>query len=481
LLGVFVPEQSLSHFASDTFFFSHSSEQGNRFGMIVQLENPQEASQAFNQWESQMEQDLRPLMLFWGQKGSGYAATFRSTTYQGVEVRFQTFSTQDYGIVYAIVDNYLILASSFDATKATIEALQALTSFSQPRVSEGLRAPEGFKPPPSLSFQEAVGQVLMIGFNDSELTPELKDIMRRLQPGGVLLLSRNIKSVEQLQRLTGDLQKVSLEYSQLPLLIAVDQEGGDISRIEFGKEKTAQSDIESVDHAYVVGEERAEELKFLGVNLNLSPVLDATSPEDFLFSRTFQTERFEAGRFAKALLAGQHQAGILSTVKHFPGYGSIPFNPEKKLATVQEFPDISPFVFTFPGNPEFVLLSNVVYENFDAGNPFTFSRKGMKVLRDELGFEGLIISDDLVQPSLLDNYSFDEIAALPLEAGVNMVMFSEQAYATDAHDTLLKIATENSILKRNIENSAARILEMKKQFFFDSNQPLPLDHLSQSK
>lgn len=478
-LGVFArvpPSAVVPHISQDTLFFSYATERGNRFGMIVQLADKEAATQAFREWEPGMEESLSSVMPFWGQQGSGYTTTFRSTTHQGVDVRFQTFSTQDYGIVYAQVGNYLVLASSFDATKAAIETLQASTgSISQPKVLASLGEPENVKPPPTLSFEQAIGQVLMMGFNDAKVTPELKDTMKRLQPGGVLLLSRNIQSAEQLKQLTQDLQEISLEYSKLPLFIAVDQEGGDISRIEFGKEKTPQSAIESADHAYVVGQARGQELKSLGVNVNLSPVLDITQAGDFLFERTFQTEIFETGEFARALLTGQQNAGILSSVKHFPGYGSISFNPEQKLAIVQEFPDTSPFVSTFVASPEFVLLSNVVYTDFDPDNPFTFSEKGIRVLRDELGFQGVILSDDLVQPSLLNNYSFEQITSLPLEAGTNMVMFSEQSYAIDAHRILVQAAAQNPALKKKIEDSAAKILEVKKQFFFESNQSLALD------
>jgi len=475
LFGVSPNEAIADNFSQTSLFFSHSSLQGNRFGMIVQLQNPESTKQALNDWEPQMEQDLTPLMPFWDSKGTGYTTAFRSREYRGVEIRYQTFSTQDYGIVYAIVDNYLIFASSFDTTKAAIEAVQAgLTNIPNSQILASLGAES---PPSSLSFEQAVGQVLMIGFNDATLTPELKELIKRLQPGGVLLLSRNIQSTEQLRQLTRDLQRVSLEYSRLPLFIAVDQEGGDISRVSFGKEKTAQSDIQDADHAYAVGQERAEELKYLGVNLNLSPVLDITKPNDFLFGRTFQAEGSETGRLAKALVGGQQDGGVLSTVKHFPGYGNILFNPEQTLAAVREFPDISPFVVAFPASPEFVLLSNVIYADFDPETPFPFSEKGIRMLQDHLGFQGIILSDDLVQPALLDNYSFQEIASLPLEAGVNMAMFSKQAYVTDAYDTLLEQAAERPDLKRNIESSAAKILQAKKQFFFGQG-PSPLDHIS---
>ncbi|GEM_PF-730690 len=470
LFGVTQPTAATTHFTGNSFFFLYSYERGSRFGMIVETPSNQTAKQALLDWEPQMESHLSSIMPFWATKGSGYTTTFRSSAHKGVEIRFQTFSLQDFGIVYAIVDKYIVFASSFEAVKAAIEALQSAPSSALPLDTlASIQNSNSFKPPPTLSPQQALGQVLMIGFEGTSVTPELENFMKRLSPGGVLLLSKNIQDTAQLRQLTHDLQRVSLEYSSLPLFIAVDQEGGSISRIEFGREKTPQSTIQDTDHAYQVGQGRAEELKFLGINLNLSPVLDSTDPSDFLFERTFQAGRFEAGDLAKALLAGQKDAGILSTLKHFPGYGNIAFNPEQKLATVKEFPDISPFVFALSAKPEFLLLSNVIYENIDPDYPFAFSQKGIALVRSNLNFSGLILSDDLSQPSLLNNYSFETIVEAPLKAGVNMIMFSKQAYAQEAYATLNKLVEQDPSLKKNVEDSAARILELKKQMFLNKN------------
>ncbi|HCM36651.1 MAG: hypothetical protein A3J30_03720 [Candidatus Wildermuthbacteria bacterium RIFCSPLOWO2_02_FULL_47_9c] len=470
LFGVTPPENLAPHFSQDTFFFLYSYERGNRFGMIMKTPSPQEARAALEQWESQVEQDLTPVMSFWDQKGSAYTTAWRSRDRHGVEIRFQTFSLSDYGIVYALVDNYVIFASSFEATADAIEALLSALESSDANT---------FKPPPPLSLQQALGQVLMIGFPDATLTQELKDTIKRLQPGGVLLLSRNIQDPEQLRQLTADLQHLSLEYSSLPLFIAVDQEGGAISRIDFGKEKTAQATIQDAEHAYQVGRLRAEELRSLGVNLNLSPVLDSTEPQDFLFGRTFQAGSLQTAQLAKAFLQGQKEYGILSTAKHFPGYGGIAFNPERTLAAVQDFPDISPFVFTLSAEPEFLLLSNVIYASLDPTRPFSFSPKGISLVRTDLNFQGIILTDDLTQPSLLNNYDLQTLAASPLMAGANMLMFSSEEYATKAHEALTQLASQDSSLRKNVEESAARILQLKKEFFFVGEFPASPEHLSQ--
>jgi len=473
LLEISVPERTSSQFANDSLFFVYSFERGNRFGFVTQISDKAAATAALKEWEATIEQDLQPLNPIWETLGEWYTHSFKSQARQNVEIHFQTFSKQDKGIVYAVTDDYLIFGNSFETTEAVISRLELSSAFDvTPKTLASLENPEQTKPPDTFSLEQMVGQVLLIGFNDATLTPQLKELMERLRPGGVLLLSRNIKNEDQLKKLTQDLQNVSLGYSSLPLLIAVDQEGGTISRIDFAKEKTAQSEIETVAHAYQVGQDRSTELQYLGVNLNLSPVLDQAAPEDFIFDRTFQTKGSLATRFAQSLLAGQKSTNTLSALKHFPGYGDISFNPEKKLATVQELPDLAPFIAALSAEPEFLLVSNVIYTILDSHKPFSFLEQGISIIREDMSFDGIILSDDLSQPSLLDNYTLKEIILSPLEAGVNMIMLSKEKYAEEAYEILLEELQQNPQMRKQVEDSVARIRELKESMSipFESNQ-----------
>lgn len=466
LYQITIPEDVLSQLDGDSLFFVYNYERGNRLGFVTKVKDSEKATEAMEKWEPTFEETIKPILPIWGAKGTAYTSKFRFTTYKDVKVHFQTFSLQDTGIVYALVDDYLIVASSFEATKAAIDKIKA--SLSSLRPPRALAAVEPSDKPPEfekdVSLERIAGQAFLIGFEGTTVTPSLESLIKRLRPGGVLLLSKNIENPEQLKKLIEGLQRTSLKYSQLPLFIAIDQEGGSISRLDFGTEKTSQSAIQTTTEAYQVGRRRAVELRNLGINLNLSPVLDTAIPSDFLFDRTFQAERAESGYLAKALIEGQKDAGLLSTLKHFPGYGNISFNPEARLAVVDEFPDISSFVFALPAEPEFMLISNVVYPTFDK-DPFSFSSEGVALIRS-MGFEGIILTDDLAQPSLLDNYTLSDIVVSPLVAGVDMALFSKEDYALAAFDLLMEEAAENARTKTIVENRARKIVEFKKDFFF---------------
>lgn len=466
IFGIPAPTPVTSQFQQDFLLFLHVSERGGRAGFITKVKDARLTAQALQQWEPSMEQDLAPLSPVWGTTGTWRAHSFRSQTYKNAEIRFQTFSLQDVGIVYALVDDYLIFSSSLESTKSAIDKLASSVSLVPAlRTLAALETQVLPEAPAPISLDRLVGQVLLIGFEGTTWNLSLEQLMERLRPGGVLLLSRNIESATQLKTLIQELQAASLRYSSTPLFVAVDQEGGPISRVAFAKEKTSQSDIQTPEQAYRIGKERGEELKALGINLNLSPVLDQAYPSDFIFERTFQAERSQEGLFAKSLLTGQKDARVLSALKHFPGYGTIPFDPETKLAVVENLPDISAFQTALKAQPEFLLLSNAIYPQVNADKPLTFSPQGTALARSDLGFEGILLSDDLFQLSLFDNYALGGIVLSPFLAGVDMTILSNESYAQKAYEILLEQAKNDYQLRANIEASAAKILDLKKNFF----------------
>lgn len=317
----------------------------------------------------------------------------------------------------------------------------------------------------ALSLQQKIGQIFIIGIEGKTITPETKQLIRNFYPGGVLLLKKNIESKEQVKKLIADLQEISLQASGLPLFIAVDQEGGLISRLDFLPEKTPQSKIETVEQAFQVGLTRGQELRELGINLNLAPVLDTAEPGDFLYERTFQKEAVDTAELAKALIAGQREAGILTCVKHFPGYAGIAFNPEEKLAIVPKIPETSQFREVIPAQPEMAMTSNVIYQEINNGFPFTFSSTSIQFLKENLGEKPLIISDDLSQNSLLNKFSLEDIVGLPIKAGVDALIFSGwRSPVAPAISALQKTVETGQISEQTINQAVLRIIELKKAY-----------------
>ena len=315
-----------------------------------------------------------------------------------------------------------------------------------------------------ISFKQAVGQVLLIGFKGTVATSKLKTLMQKIQPGGILLLGRNIQDKEQLQFLIQDLQ----DASKIPLFVAVDQEGGVISRIPW-VENTSQSALESFEHAFLVGERRGKELRNIGINMNLGPVLDSVSFEDFLFERTFQENEVKSAKYARNLISGQKESDVISVLKHYPGYGGIIENPELQTIPLSpEFPDTGIFelLFSQTATP-FLMLSHVIYRDIDKEQPLVLSSAGMKKVREGVGNEKIILSDDLLSEALLNAYELKELGIRAMYSGVDILLvagYPDASIIEQFYDEFLLEAKKDDILKEHIRRAAAKVLAAKKEF-----------------
>jgi len=432
------PEEIFQKLGPDYTLALYPQEQGKRVAFVTKVKEKEGLTELLKDWETK----LREGVFVSGEELSPLVPYFKETSFKGITFRYLTISREDLGICYLILDDYFILATSFESLKKTIEEVE------------------------SLSLIEKSGQLFIIGFEGKTLTPQLEDLFKKYRPGGVLLLSKNIEDKEQLKSLISKLQGLSLKETGLPLFVAVDQEGGPISRIEFLQEKINQSEIENSEQAYQIGLKRGEELKELGVNLNLAPLLDITGEEDFLFNRSFQKSPSETGNLAKFLVLDQKESKILTAIKHFPGYGGISFNPEEKLATVEKTPEISQFKKAMEANPELVMVSNAVYQEIDPSLPFAFSPQAIQFLKNNIGSEILIISDDLSQNSLLESFTLKEIVTKPIEAGIDVLIFSGwQSPVTEALETFSEAVKNGGISEEKINQSVAKIIQIKQKLY----------------
>jgi beta-N-acetylhexosaminidase len=434
-----IPTEVLENLKIDAFnLLVYPQEHGKRGVVIAEIKDKEKLILSLTNWEADIIADGLQIS---GNKIPTLSTKFKDYSFDNVPFRFLTLSKSDLGLCYVLSGDYFAISSSFKSMEETIKA------FKEQVVIDELK--------------DKAGQLFIIGFEGKTLTSKFEEFFKKYKPGGVLLLSENIENSEQLKVLINDLQSLSKKETGFPLLIAVDQEGGLISRLGFLEEKTAQSEISDQNHAYTVGLKRGGELKELGVNLNLAPVLDSAQNDDFLFERSFQKSTDLSGQLAKFLIQGQKDTGVFSAMKHFPGYVDIDFNPEEKLATTS-LPEISQFQKALEADPEMVMVSNVIYQDIDPSLPFTFSSTSIQFLKNKLGSEILIISDDLSQNSLLNNFSLNEIVTNPLLAGVDIMIFSGwRSSVKEGLDAFFKAIEQKEISDQLITNAFLRINQLK--------------------
>jgi beta-N-acetylhexosaminidase len=336
-----------------------------------------------------------------------------------------------------------------------------------------------------MSLDEEIGQMIMVGFDGSTMSPAVGELIKRYHVGGAILyaVTGNVVSGPQIQYLVEQLQS----QASVPLLIATDQEGGQVNRMlsVLGPLPSAY-DIGSTGdptQARRRGEQDVRALSRLGINLDLAPVVDVLNVpfgegdiNDRSFGTTPRLVTEMAGAYLQGLQEGDHVAG---TLKHFPGLGDVPVDPHQQAYTLSrsrtdlEHVDWAPYrALIATGQVDAVMATHITVAAIDATEPATLSYPVLTgVLRDLLGFKGVIITDGVYMNSLLDlvgtsDYpSWASIYLKLVEAGNDIICslgsFGEaQLFVQTIHDAVMS----GTMSKRRIDQSVGRILVLKLRY-----------------
>ncbi|WP_255325687.1 MULTISPECIES: glycoside hydrolase family 3 protein [unclassified Thioalkalivibrio] len=343
------------------------------------------------------------------------------------------------------------------------------------------------------ALEEQVGQMLMVGFRGTEVTASDRiwgDIEER-NLGGVILfnrdvpsgfaLPRNVESPAQLASLNATLQSIRPDDT---LLIAIDQEGGVIRRLTptdgfpdspSHDELGAQDDLE-LTHAAAAG--IAETLATHGFNINFAPVVDVnTNPDNPVIARwgrSFSVDPGAVTRHARAYIDAHHERGILTTLKHFPGHGSSSEDSHDGFTDVTQSWDpleLEPYrALIDEKRVDLVMTAHVYHQGLDSQHPATLSRPVLQgLLREDLGYTGVVVSDDMQMGAIVQYYGFEEALELAIHAGNDLLVLANNA---DVYDpTLAQRAIQHivarveagAISEQRIERSWRRIQNLKQR------------------
>lgn len=327
---------------------------------------------------------------------------------------------------------------------------------------------------------------MMIGFEESEMTPGLAKFLRQHQFGGVILFTRNFKSLDQLQKLIHD---VVNELDDEKLLIGVDQEGGLVQRFKdpftvlpkmsdlaFIYKET--NDLEYVTNVISV---MGSELRDIGVNVNFTPVLDIdpTGESDVLSSRTLGLDVDQVSKLGCHIIdVLQNKFGIHACAKHFPGHGgsvadshkTLP-KVEKTIEELQDF-DLVPFKHAVEANVSFVMTGHLLFPKIDPDQPATMSPYFLNdILRQQFGYQNIIVSDDLEMEAINTFYKLDSAAIGSLNASVDMLLICKERDRQEAVYKYVESGLKSKLIDRvEYEASLERIEKIKSGLRY-SDQP----------
>lgn len=327
----------------------------------------------------------------------------------------------------------------------------------------------------NMTIEQKIGQLLMIGILESEITPNLQKRIKFIKPGFLILFRRNIKTPVQTATLLHEIQKVSLASSGLRVMVSVDQEGGDVVRIPTKPPlPTAlalgrSSDLEST---YSIGKYIGEVLSVLGIHMNLAPVLDLSDPREpsFIQTRSFGSDPVLVAKISNEFARGVQSSGVVSTAKHFPGLGPLKEDSHKEIVrnnvSKEEFYShyLKPYEKLIEENSiSAVMMTHLVYPNLDPSQkPATFSSPIINILKKHLKFDGLVITDDIEMAGALFYKTPEERAVQAFLAGNDVLMVAwNKNSQVRAYKGLLSAYRSGLITDERLNSSLRKIISLK--------------------
>jgi beta-N-acetylhexosaminidase len=320
----------------------------------------------------------------------------------------------------------------------------------------------------------AAGQLLSVGFEGTSVPPELRARVAAGEVGGVILFRPNIVDPPQLAELVADLRRTA--PPDAPLLVSIDQEGGLVQRLRAPA--TVWPPMLSVGAAgdpartEAVGRALGGELAAVGVGWNFAPVLDVhTNPANpVIGNRAFGTTPEAVVAHALAFWRGLRAAGILGCGKHFPGHGDTRTDSHHELPVVEHDAErlrrveLAPFAAAVGAGLEALMTAHVLYPALDPTWPATLSRRiATDLLRGELGFRGVLVSDDLGMKAVADRYAVGELATGTVEAGVDHLLIrGPVARQVAAFEAIVQAAETRASFRARVDESAARVATLKR-------------------
>ncbi len=342
----------------------------------------------------------------------------------------------------------------------------------------------------SLTLEQKLGQLFLVYFEGSELSPALEEMITTYHIGGIILytVAGNLQSLDQITTLI----EAAQAQAQIPLWVSLDQEGGPVVRLPTATHfpsAMAMAATADPDLAYQAAQATATELKALGININYAPVVDVNSnpANPIIGIRSFGSDPEQVSAFGRATLLGYQGSGVLPTLKHFPGHGDTDVDSHvglpcihRSLADLQAT-DLAPFQDLIQSGAELIMTAHVVVPALDSTlidgkpTPATFSTAILHdLLRQELGFDGLIITDSLTMGSLDQHYGSAQAAELALRAGADILLFgADQGHNPEdqkiAYHHLLHQVQAGMIPLQRIDDSVRRILRLKAHYGLSLN------------
>lgn len=324
-----------------------------------------------------------------------------------------------------------------------------------------------------MTLEEKIGQMMMFGVYGKEMNDDIKFLLTEYHVGGIIYYDRNMDNQEQVKNFSEELQAVAVNFDKkIPLFIAVDEEGGRVARMKNDLTPPPSQEEIGISGDYNLAKESAEniakKLQYIGINLNFAPVADVGSSD----TRSFSDDANIVAEFVSNASQGYENEKLFYCLKHFPGIGLAKVDPHKDISTIDISKDelytfdLVPFkkIIAERDNSNFmVMVGHLKYPAIDPDNAASLSPTVVTdILRNELNFSGVIITDDLNMGAVSNYSETDSISVRAIEAGADIVLIChEHELQTKAREDIINAVKRGEISEDRINESVRRILKMK--------------------
>ncbi len=323
----------------------------------------------------------------------------------------------------------------------------------------------------SMTLPQKVGQMIISGVDGRSLSDDEALMIRSGQVGGVIFLGHNVKNSDQFTQLINDFP----ENLEIPLFMSIDQEGGRVQRLPLNKSEypNALTIGKSPDKAYEYGVKIGQAVQSFDLNLNLAPVLDVFSnPENKVIgNRAYGTTPEIVASVGVDVMTGIQETGIISCIKHFPGHGDTIIDSHEGLPVVNHGLDRLmsfewiPFKRAIDKGADMIMTAHVLLPSIDKNDPATLSKTIISEhLRGDLGFDGVVITDDLVMGAISKKYQYETAVRKAVDAGVDIMLISDNDYVDEIQHALFSAVRSGELDEERIDVSVERILKIKYKY-----------------
>lgn len=359
-------------------------------------------------------------------------------------------------IKYIVMLTMLLL--SLDTTFTATEKVNERINFIENKINE-------------MTIEEKIGQMLMIYDYSKEMNDKLEKEIKDVKPGGFIVFGPNFTSYDKTKKLINDISSLT----EIPMLIAVDEEGGKVQRLKSLTDvvvtdipdMTSLGKIGSEELAYEIGKIIGTEVSTLGINTVFGPVLDVGPSSSSLSTRLLSNDKNIVKKLGIKIGEGIEKSNVLSVYKHFPGIGNSTIDSHLDLplikATKKELleNELIPFKEAIKNGSSMIMIGHAAYPNITGSNiPASLSKTIINdILREELGFNGVVVSDALNMKAVTNNYSEKEMLEMAINAGCDILLMPKEP--KKAVKIIEELINENKVTPQQIDASVKRILYLK--------------------